>query len=70
MIKHFTAQLAESLKACGDEFYDRCPGFERLGQMCEFEPALEAARHKEQALQDRIKVLESRVQELELKKKG
>ena len=70
MIKHFPAQLAESLKACGGEFYDRCPEFGRLEQMCDFEPAIEAARRKEQALQDRIKALESRVQELELTKKG
>jgi hypothetical protein len=66
----FVARLAEGLKACGGEFYDRCPGFERLGQMCDFEPAIEAARRKEQALQDRIRALESKVQELELGKKG
>jgi hypothetical protein len=62
--------LTEGLKACGGEFYDRCPGFERLERVCKFEPAIEAAKLKEQVQLDRIAKLEARVQELELKKRG
>jgi hypothetical protein len=64
--------LTEGLKACAAEFYNRCPGFERVEKYCEFEPAIEAAKFKEQAQLDKIAQLESRVQELEvaLKKRG
>jgi hypothetical protein len=65
-----TRDLAEGLKACSGEFYTRCPGFERIEKYCEFEPAIEAAKFKEQAQLDRIAKLEARVQELELKKRG
>jgi hypothetical protein len=64
--------LTEGLKACGEGFYAKCPGFERIEKYCEFEPAIEAAKFKEQAQLDKIAQLESRVQELEvaLKKRG
>jgi hypothetical protein len=62
--------LTEGLKACGGEFYVKCPGFERLERVCDFEPAIEAAKWKEKVQLDRIAQLEARVQELELKRKG
>ena len=62
--------LTEGLMACGGEFYIRCPGFERLERVCDFEPAIEAAKWKEKVQLDRITKLEARVQELELKRKG
>ena len=62
--------LTEGLMACGGEFYLRCPGFERLERVCDFEPAIEAAKWKEKVQLDRIAQLEARVQELELKRKG
>jgi len=62
--------LTEGLMACGGEFYIRCPGFERLERVCDFEPAFEAAKWKEKVQLDRIAQLEARVQELELKRKG
>jgi len=62
--------LTEALKACGGEFYVKCPRFERLERVCDFEPAIEAAQWKEKVQLDRIAQLEARVQELEPKRKG
>ena len=62
--------LIAGLKACSGEFYARCPGFERIERYCEFEPAIEAAKFKEQVQLERIAKLEARVQELELRKQG
>lgn len=62
-------RLAESLKACGGEFYVKCPAFDELGRVCDFEPAIDAAKWKEQIQLDRIAKLETKVQELELKLK-
>ena len=45
--------LTEGLMACGGEFYLRCPGFERLERVCDFEPAIEAAKWKEKVQLDR-----------------
>jgi len=67
LVEHLTTVLT----ACGGEFYIRCPGFEQIEKYWpEFDPAVEAAKLKEQALHERIKALESKVQELDLKKKG
>ena len=64
-------RLSDDLKACGSGFYVKCPGFERIGQYWpEFDPAVEAAKFKEQAQLDRIAKLEAQVKELELKRKG
>jgi len=63
-------RLTEALKACGGEFYIRCPGFDDLTRVCDFEPAIDAAKFKEKLQLERIAQLEARVQELELKKKG
>jgi hypothetical protein len=64
--------LTEGLKACGDEFYIKCPGFDRIERYCEFEPAIDAVKWKEQVQLDKVAKLEARIQELELviKKKG
>ena len=62
--------LTEGLKACSEGFYVRCPGFERIERVCDFEPAIEAANWKEKVQLDRIAQLEARVQELEIKRKG
>jgi hypothetical protein len=68
----FMLKLTENLKACGDGFYIKCPGFERMEKYCEFEPAIEAAKWKEKMDLEKVAKLEARVQELEvaLKKKG
>ncbi len=58
-------KLTEGLKACGGEFYNRCPAFDDMARVCDFEPAFEAAKWKEQVLLERVKVLESKVQQLE-----
>lgn len=66
---HLYESLNESLKACAAGFYAGCEALDRIEKYCEFEPAIEAARFKEQAHLDRIAKLEAKVQELELKLK-
>ncbi len=65
-------KLNTVLTACGGEFYVKCPEFDQLGKVCDFEPAFEAAKLKDKVQQDRFTQLESQVKELQiaLKKKG
>ncbi len=63
----FIHSLHEGLKACGDAFYVKCPGFERIERYCDFEPAIDAAKWKDQVQVEKIAKLEARIQELELK---
>ena len=63
-------RLTEALKACGEEFYIRCPEFDDLARVSDFEPAIDAAKFKKKLQLERIAQLEARVQELELKRKG
>jgi hypothetical protein len=64
--------INENLTACGEGFFIKCPAFDKLGQVCDFEPAFDAAKLKEQVHADRITQLESQVKELQvaLKKRG
>jgi hypothetical protein len=65
-------ELTDKLTACGEGFYIKCPGFDDLGKVCEFEPAFDATKWREQIQLDKVAKLEAKVQELEvaLKKKG
>jgi hypothetical protein len=69
---HLFDLLTEDLKACGDGFYIKCPGFDRIERHCEFEPAIDAAKWKEKVRLDKVAELESRIKgiELEIKKRG
>jgi len=65
-------KLNTVLTACGEGFYVKCPEFDQLAKVCDFEPAFEAAKWKEKVHLDRLTQLESQVKELQisLKKKG
>jgi hypothetical protein len=63
------SNLTDDLKACGEGFYIKCPGFDRIERYCEFEPAIDAAKWKEKMDLDKVAKLEARIQELELKVK-
>jgi hypothetical protein len=69
---HFYRTISPMITACGEEFYIKCPEFDQLGKVCDFEPAFEAAKLKDKVQQDRLTQLESQVKELmiSLKKKG
>ena len=60
--------LEENLKACGGEFYIRCPGFDKIGPECNFEPAFDAQEWKQKVeiekLQTRIEALEVRIKKM------
>ncbi len=64
----FYLKLTEGLKACGGDFYNKCPGFDRIEKVCEFEPAIDASKLKEQVQLERIAKLEAQVKELQAKK--
>lgn len=62
----FLHHLTEDLNTCGEGFFVKCPGFDRMGQLCEFQPAFDAAKWKEKINLEKIIKLEAKVQELEL----
>ena len=68
----FIDRLTEGLTACGEGFYIKCPGFDRIERVCEFEPAIDAAKWKEHVQVEQVAKLEARIKalELEVKKKG
>jgi hypothetical protein len=65
-VPRFYPSLVPGLTACAQGFWEKCTGFEEVARTCEFEPALNAAKWKEQVQLERIAKLEARVQELEL----
>jgi hypothetical protein len=68
----FIHKITDNLKACGEGFYIKCPGFDDIGRVCDFEPAIDAAKWKEKVTVAKIEQLEAKVKELEvaLKKRG
>ncbi len=66
----FVDQLSEHLKACGPQgFYKLCGGFPRIAELDPyFDPAIEAAKLKEEELIARIQALEAEVKKLSVKK--